>query len=170
MPSFNNPSLAKYEDKFFTTGIGHISYFATLGQSQGKARNQKSLAQSVETQISEVVYQSALGLSYRVRTRAPKRTGDLRSGIIASPWAERSATPGKVVYDVCFDAHMNNTFVKFSKKNKRYYYPASQEYGFRIWGGRRQPGLYFMRDTSVEYFGEHEQKVAAGVDRILEDL
>lgn len=95
------------------------------------------------------------------RTNAPRKSGDLRRGIIPSPWQEKTAVPGKVVHEVYFDDGMNDTFVKYSKSGKRYYYPASQEYGFRIANKTVQPGVsarassvkgkYFMRDSTVEY-------------------
>lgn len=76
----------------------------------------------------------------------------------------------KVVFDVTFDAAMNDKFVKLTKTGKRYYYPASQEYGFRIGRTRRKTGLYFMRDTAVAFYSEHENAVVDGVVDMLEDL
>lgn len=121
-------------------------------------------------QLTAPVKKSATGLAYRIKSKAPRRTGALQSGIIPSPSAERSASPGKVVFDVCFDAQMNDTYVKFSKAGKRYYYPASQEYGFRIGRAKRKPGLYYMRNTAIEFYLEHAQTVSEAVNAILEDL
>lgn len=111
------------------------------------------------------------GLLAKIRTTAPVKTGALRRGIVASPWAERSASPGKVVYDIYMDEKMNSTFVKYTKSGKRYYYPASQEYGFRKRYGRgKVPGKDFMKTTSIAYYDTLEAEVSAAVDRMLEEL
>lgn len=90
--------------------------------------------------IAEYVLQVA-------RRAAPKKSGDLRRGIVLSPFVERTSLPGKAVYNVTFDEKMNDVFVKYSKSGKRYYYPASQEYGFHVntrVNTRYVPGKYFM--------------------------
>lgn len=116
--------------------------------------------------------QSAAGTLARIaRTKAPKRTGALRVGIIPSPSQEKTAYPGKVVYDVFWDAKMNDTFVKYSKSGKRYYYPASQEYGFLVHqtslSGRVKhiPGKFFMSDSLVEYV----PAFSAGAEKAVEE-
>lgn len=85
------------------------------------------------------------------RRAAPKKSGDLRRGIVLSPFVERTSLPGKAVYNVTFDEKMNDVFVKHSKSGKRYYYPASQEYGFHVntrVNTRYVPGKYFMYAAS----------------------
>ena len=57
-----------------------------------------------------------------------------------------------------------------SKNGKRYYYPASQEYGFQIGRRKRVPGLYYMRDSAAVYYSEHENAIVAATLEILEDL
>lgn len=123
-----------------------------------------------DAQLESVVAKSTSNLASRIRARAPYRMGDLQRGIISSAQPERTSIPGKVVHDIYFDAQMNSTFVKTSKAGKRYYYPASQEYGFRIGRNRRHPGLYYMRDAAVAYYSTHAQAVSEGIDKILEDL
>lgn len=85
------------------------------------------------------------------RRNAPKKSGALRRGIVLSPFAEHTNRQGKAVYIIDFDEKMNDTFVKYSKAGKRYYYPASQEYGFRAStrvGWNPIPGKYFMYAAS----------------------
>ena len=140
-----------------------------LGAGQSMAVKRVSM-----DKLGQAVKMSANGLVSVTRTNAPKKTGALRRGLIVSPIAERSATPGKTVYDIYFDEKMNDTFVKYSR-GKRYYYPASQEYGFRTTPGprgesRRVPGKYYMRSSSVAYYAKHEQNVAEAVEQLLEDL
>lgn len=136
------------------------------------------------SQIQKIVQTASMDLAARIRTRAPKKTGDLISGIIPSPWEENSAYPGKIVRQVYMDADMNDVFVKYAKNGKRYYYPASQEYGFRIarrntltlkqelaYGSdarrSRVPGKYFMADTFVEYVPAFVSEVEDLVDKVV---
>lgn len=123
-----------------------------------------------ESVMRPLVQSSAAALATRSQVNAPNRTGDLSRGIIASQAPERSSDPGKIVYDIYFDASMNDKFVKVTADGKRYYYPASQEYGFKTVGGKRVPGRYFMRDTTVEYAAEHRDRIADGIDTVLEEL
>lgn len=83
-----------------------------------------------------------IALTY-ARSKAPYFTGDLSNGIILKD--EKTSKQGKKVYDVTFDNNPN--FVKITKDNKRYYYPASQEYGFRTASGGKVEGLHFMRNS-----------------------
>lgn len=123
------------------------------------------------TQIQRIVQSATTSLAVMIRTNAPKKTGDLIKGIVPSPWEENSAYPGKIVRQVYMDAKMNDTFVKVTKSGKRYYYPASQEFGFRIVRrstiSRRNtpsrsakvPGKFFMRDTFIAYVPGFVSKV-----------
>lgn len=163
MPDWGNKSLCKYNDRFFVSGIGSFSFSILY-------HDLKALSRMSDAEIEGPVRQSATGLLFRIRANAPHRFGDLRSGLIVAPGHERSSSFGKIVNDIVFDAGMNDTFVKMSKSGKRYYYPASQEYGFRIGRGRRVPGLYYMRDTAAAYYSEHEEKMVESVMEILEDL
>lgn len=123
-----------------------------------------------EAVMHPLVKASADSLAARIQANAPKRTGDLARGIIVSPAAERSNDPARIVRDIYFDASLNDAFVKTSMEGKRYYYPASQEYGFKKVNGGRVPGRYYMRDAAVEYAVEHRDRVADGVDNVLEEL
>ena len=126
--------------------------------------------EKVRAGMDEVIQGSRNGLLAILRTAAPKKTGALRSGIVASPAAERSAVPGKIVHDIYMDEGMNDTFVKYSLDGKRYYYPASQEYGFRLKNGGYKPGRYYMRDTTIRYEGTFVSDVKSGLDKVLEEL
>lgn len=136
------------------------------------------------TQIQKIVQTATMELAARIRTRAPRKSGDLIDGITPSPWEENSAYPGKVVRQVYMDAGMNDAFVKVAKNGKRYYYPASQEYGFRIaqrttftpqqaaaYGSAarrsRVPGMFFMADTFVEYIPAFVSDVEYLVDKVV---
>lgn len=125
-----------------------------------------------EEEITRFITTSVGRLAVIVRSRAPKKTGNLRLGIVASPWTEQSAKPGKVVKEVFFAYTMNDVFVKFSRNGTRYYYPASQEYGFfveNLVGHHRHiDGKYFMRDSSIQFapaFEADGRKLLEGIIR-----
>lgn len=126
------------------------------------------------TQIQKLVETAAGTLAVRIHTKAPRRTGDLISGIIPSPWEEKSQYPGKIVRQVYMDAKMNDTFVKVTKNGKRYYYPASQEFGFRIANrtgsrAKRVPGKYFMKNTFVDYVPSFISDVHKLVENVVDE-
>ena len=131
-------------------------------------------------QIQGLVESSTGTLAVRIRTNAPKKSGDLISGIVPSPWEENSKYPGKIVRQVYMDAGMTDTFVKVSKAGKRYYYPASQEFGFRIANRttlavrgpaaprqNRVPGKFFMNDTFIDYIPAFQKEAEALVDKVV---
>lgn len=158
-----------------TIYVGGSGRFSFEIEDKGLLRD---LAMVSTEKLGTVVRASAAGLASITRTQAPIYTGRpkrgvvagaLRAGIVPSPGEERSATEGKVVYDVWMDPAMNDTFVRYAN-GKRYYYPASQEYGFRTRSGGRKAGLYFMRNTAVSYYPAHEARVAQAVDKILEEI
>lgn len=141
----------------------------------------------VRKEISQIqgLVQTAVGtLAIRIRTKAPRKSGDLISGIVPSPWEENSKYPGKIVRQVYMDAGMNDTFVKVSKAGKRYYYPASQEFGFRIARRttltpkqaaayraaprrNRVPGKFFMNDTFIDYLPVFQRDAEQLVDEVV---
>ena len=126
------------------------------------------------TQIQKLVETAAGTLAELITTKAPRRTGALISGIIPSPWEEKSQYPGKIVRQVYMDAKMNDTFVKVTKNGRRYYYPASQEFGFRIANRtgsqvKRVPGKYFMRDTFIGYVPSFKSDVQKLMEAVLDE-
>lgn len=104
------------------------------------------------------------------RAKAPVDTGDLKKGIIMK--GERRVKLGKKVFDVTIDPAKNNVFVKTSADGtKRYYYPASQEYGFMTAGGGYIPGYRYMRKAIDDNARQIEEKVIEvareDVDKVL---
>lgn len=131
-------------------------------------------------QIQDLVQTAAGTLAVRIRTKAPRKSGDLIAGIVPSPWEENSKYPGKIVRQVYMDAGMNDTFVKVTKNGKRYYYPASQEFGFKIaqrsakpWKQSakprrtRVPGKFFMNDTFIDYVPVFEKDAEMLIERVV---
>ena len=103
---------------------------------------------------------------YTGRPRADVVPGALRRGIVPSPLAEKTASPYKVVYEVYWDEKMNGTFVKLARSGKRYYYPASQEYGFRTRRGRVS-GRFFMSNSLVAYVPVVDKQIEKLVEEAL---
>lgn len=128
--------------------------------------NQDKLNKTVEAAVPEVVRIT--------RLYAPKKSGDLRRGIIAMPGLEKSQYQGKAVGEVVMDNGMNAVFQKPSKKGHHYYYPASQEYGFkrrlRGGGGTRIEGKHFMHVASRMYSGRLESRVVGMVEDLFAEL
>lgn len=89
------------------------------------------------------------------KNNAPYESGDLERGLILKK--ERSRKKGKSVYQVTFDKNMNDIFVKESKKGKRSYYPASQEYGFKTRNGGYVLGRRYLREAMTDNEKEIEK-------------
>ena len=124
--------------------------------------NQKKLDETVAAAVPEAVSIA--------RRYAPRKTGLLRKGIIAMPGLEKRRFKGKAVGEVVMDRGLNGVFQKPGKKGHHYYYPASQEYGFkhRVRGGGigRVEGKHFMHVASRVY----ERAFTAKVVNMVEDL
>lgn len=88
------------------------------------------------------------------RAKAPKKSGALRKGIKLKK--ERSRTKGKAVFDVAMDPKKNDLFVK-EANGKRYYYPASMEYGFKLRGGGKREGFHFLKSSADENTNQVER-------------
>lgn len=108
----------------------------------------------------------------------PHYGGSLRRGIIRVPLhrsgLEQSRKPGKAVGEIAMNRDMNDTFASYVRSGpnagKRYYYPASQEFGFlhRSSGGRmsRVPGNHFFYGTSRLY----EPDIYAVAVKLVEEI
>ena len=110
--------------------------------------------QTVATQSARAGGRIALKAA---KANAPVDTGELKSGIILK--RERSRVKGKAVYDVMMDPAKNDVFVKTTKDGKRYYYPASQEYGFLTRDGGYVPGYRFLRRAIDENADQIDRRV-----------
>lgn len=91
------------------------------------------------------------------KSNAPVDTGALQQGIIMRK--EKSRIKGKSVYRVMPDPSKDDVFVKTSNDGKRYYYPASQEYGYLTVDGGYVPGYRFLRKSIDDNKSQIEKKV-----------
>ena len=82
------------------------------------------------------------------KQKAPQDDGNLIRGIILH--GERKTINGKKVFDIMMDPKMADIFVKTTVEGKRYYYPASMEYGFIARDGKKIEGHHFLRDALIE--------------------
>lgn len=129
----------------------------------------EKLASLVEhPEIDSSALASAKKMASLAKNFAPKRTGLLRSGIVVKPGRERTSAPGKIVYDVWMDPALNDKFVPPSKSGKRYYYPASMEYGFRLRNGKKAAGHHYMRKAAFAHSEPHEKQMVDTVKTVLE--
>ena len=102
------------------------------------------------------------------KQKAPFLTGALEEGIILK--GEKTRRKGKKVYQVTMNPAMNDVFVKTTKDGKRYYYPASQEYGFITKNGGYVPGFHYLRDSLVDNKERIEKTVVDGLAKEIDKL
>lgn len=126
--------------------------------------------QAHQRRLEDTVILALPKVAQIARRYAPKKSGDLRRGIIVMPGLEKSRHQGKAVGQVVIDRAMNSVFQKPSKKGHHYYYPASQEYGFRHrakgGGTKRIEGRHYMYIASRLSAGGFE----AAVDKTVREL
>lgn len=116
----------------------------------------RKLGQLPQKCVSPAAKKGATIVFKAAKENAPFLSGDLEGGIILK--GEKVRKKGKKVYDIMMDPAKNDIFVKETKDGKRYYYPASQEYGFLTRDGGYVPGVHFLRDSITE-----------NVDRIVKE-
>jgi len=102
------------------------------------------------------------------KQKAPFLTGALEEGIILK--GEKTRRKGKKVYQVTMNPAMNDVFVKTTKDGKRYYYPASMEYGFITRDGGYVPGFHYLRDSLVDNKAAIERTVVDELAKQIDKL
>lgn len=118
------------------------------------------LGTSPQKAINKGTSKAVLLLKRKIRAEAPVKTGTLRKNIVVKAESNRGKK-GRKVREVTMkggeeaNAQLQRPIQnpgKLGGKNKKAYYPASQEYGFlaRAPGGGVQyiPGKHFMRDPA----------------------
>ena len=102
----------------------------------------QKLERMPQKQITKGARKGANVILKDARARAPKRTGVMRKGIYLK--AEKSRR-GKKVFQITFRS--NPEFVKITSDSTRYFYPASQEFGFRTRDGGKVEGKHFLTEA-----------------------
>lgn len=101
-------------------------------------------------------------ISYKdAKNNAPFLTGALEEGIALK--AEKTNKKGKKVYQIAIKDNLE--FVKTTKEGKRYYYPSSQEYGFKLRNGGKVEGLHFLRNS----IDKNNNKIESTMVKVLTD-
>lgn len=92
------------------------------------------------------------------KSNAPQDSGNLRRGLVLK--GERMRVKGKKVYQVTFTASLNSVFVKMygNSKEKRAYYPASQEFGYTV-RGKYTPGYAYLKKSIDSQKNAIENKI-----------
>ena len=102
------------------------------------------------------------------RANAPKgETGELAKGIIITGEKKKGA---KKVYQVGMDPAKNDIFIRMVN-GKRYYYPASIEYGFIVHsakGDYKTEGVHFLRDALTSNVFKIEKAMLDKLEKIID--
>ncbi len=100
----------------------------------------EGLSRMPQSQITKGARRGANVILKEARAKAPKgATKQLSKGLRLKTEKSRK---GKKVFQITFKA--NPEFVKITKDGTRYFYPASQEYGFRTRNGGKVDGKHFL--------------------------
>lgn len=116
-----------------------------------------------QKQITKGARKGANVILKQARANAPKRTGTMRKGIYLK--AERSKR-GKKVFQITFRSKPE--FVKVTKDGTRYFYPASQEFGFRTVDGGRVEGKHFLTEAMAVKSGEAAETMVQVIGEEIE--
>lgn len=101
------------------------------------------LEQIPTKQITKSARKGANVILKKARDNAPVKTKMLKKGIYLK--GERSRKRGKKVFQITFRSKPE--FVKITADGKRYFYPASQEFGFKTRNGGKVDAKYFLQDA-----------------------
>lgn len=127
----------------------------------------------LEHHLNECAHTHAYKVARVARKLAPYRRGELRRGIIALDAPEKAKSKGKFGYQVVMAYDMDDVFVKTRKDGKRYYYPASQEYGFltrnRTVERRHVDGKYFMKRAATTGYYAFYDDVRKVIEEAVSD-
>ena len=137
---------------------------------------------SPQKAVNKATSKANLIVKRTVKGEAPHKTGTLKRNIVTKS-EKNHGIKGKKVRQVTFKggAEANAQLQKpiqnpgaLGGKNKKAYYPASQEYGFlaRAPGGGVQyvEGLYFMRDAAEQVSPQAKQTMIDVMEKELEKL
>jgi hypothetical protein len=99
-------------------------------------------------------------------------TGLLLRGIQNAEENSGATNPNKAAFDVRMDKTLTPYYIRISN-GKRYYYPASMEYGFRGKNSSQKvfSGYHFLKDSATEHsefiHKQMEEKAIEGIEKVL---
>lgn len=143
------------------------------------AKQVKLLGDLSQRSVQLAARKGAVYAQRKAKQDAPVDLGNLKRGIRVV--GERFTKRGKKVYMIVFDKGMNDIFQKFNAKAKAEqakgkkvsataYYPASQEYGWRLQNGRKVPGKFFMKKSVDGNRPQIKEIIYNELDRQMEKL
>lgn len=116
-------------------------------------RDINRLERMPQSQITKGVRRGANVILAEARARAPVKTGKMRRKLTLKP--ERSSRKGKKVMQITFQkVEKFPESVKIAKDGTRYYYPTSQNYGFKTRNGGRVEGKHFLEGAMQAKSGQ----------------
>lgn len=134
----------------------------------------KQLGELPQKVVTKAARQGANIALKSARADAPIYSGDLKRGLKLV--GERPSIKGKKVYQVSFDKRMNDIFTghpddyEYEEGENRYYYPASQEYGFLDRGGGYVPGFHYLKSSIEDNKRQIEKKTVEVMTKEIDKL
>lgn len=129
-------------------------------------RDIKKLPKMPQKQITKGTRRGANVILHEARARAPKRTGKMAKKITLK--AERSRR-GKKVFQITFQkVDRFPESVKIGKDGTRYYYPASQNFGFRTRNGGYVEGKHFLEGAMQAKSNEAARTIVTEIGKEIE--
>lgn len=121
----------------------------------------EAVNRSVRSVLGPAVKAGADIIQDDAQRRAREKSGDLKKGIVSRITWDKNAS--KAFAGCGMDPAMNDVFVKYTKDGKRYYYPASIEFGTR-----HAPAYPFMRPALDDNRARIKAVVADHIRRAVE--
>lgn len=115
--------------------------------------------------LKRVMRQAANVIKDEVKDIAPYETGMLANAIILKE--EKSRTPYKTSFRVTLRS--DPAFVK-RVNGKRYFYPASQEYGWKLRNGEQEPGKHYFKYGGDLTSEEVKQMIVDEFDKVIDGV
>lgn len=115
----------------------------------------KTLEKMPQKQITKGVRKGANVILHEARARASERRKSGKMSKKLTIKAERSKRKGKKVFQVTYQkVEKFPEAVKITKDGKRYYYPSSQNFGFKTRDGEKVDGLHFLEGAMQAKSGQ----------------
>lgn len=105
----------------------------------------------------------------RTRASLRRKTGKMSKKLTLK--SERSSIRGKKVFQVTYPKEDKfPEAVKVTKDGTRYYYPSSQNFGFRTRDGGRVEGLHFLEGAMRSKSGEASRVIVDEIGKEVEKI
>lgn len=129
----------------------------------------KKLENMPQKQITKGVRRGANVILHEARARASERrkTGKMSKKLALK--SERSKKKGKKVFQVTYQkVDKFPEAVKITKDGERYYYPSSQNFGFKTRDGEKVDGLHFLECAMRAKSGQAARVIVDEIGKEIE--